>query len=162
MTGAIEVDTALLALKIAFLVLLYAFIWVTVRSATSDLRTAPQESIVLGAGEADALRARYAPTPSVPARLRVLDSPALEPGSAIEVTTATIVGRGPESLLRLDGDQTVSSRHARFDVRSDGIWVEDAGSTNGTFVNGARVTTPRLLHTGDVVRIGETDLRVER
>jgi pSer/pThr/pTyr-binding forkhead associated (FHA) protein len=39
--------------------------------------------------------------------------------------------------------------------------VEDVGSTNGTFVNGARVTTARLLQPGDVVRIGKTDLRVE-
>jgi pSer/pThr/pTyr-binding forkhead associated (FHA) protein len=39
--------------------------------------------------------------------------------------------------------------------------VEDAGSTNGTFVNGARVTTPRLLRRGDVVRIGQTDMRVD-
>jgi hypothetical protein len=158
-TGAIEVDTALLALKIAFLALLYAFIWVIVRSATRDLHSAPQESIVLGAAEADALRARFAR--GTTGRLRVVDSPALAPGSAIEVTASTVVGRGPESALRLDGDGTVSSRHARFDVRTDGIWVEDAGSTNGTFVNGARVTTPRLLHAGDVVRIGETDLRVE-
>jgi pSer/pThr/pTyr-binding forkhead associated (FHA) protein len=39
--------------------------------------------------------------------------------------------------------------------------VEDSGSTNGTFVNGARVTSARLLHAGDVIRIGHTDLLVE-
>jgi pSer/pThr/pTyr-binding forkhead associated (FHA) protein len=39
--------------------------------------------------------------------------------------------------------------------------VEDIGSTNGTFVNGARVTTPRRLAKGDVVRVGQTDFRVE-
>lgn len=63
--------------------------------------------------------------------------------------------------MRLDGDEFVSSRHATIDPRSDGLWVEDGGSTNGTFVNGARVTTPRLLHGGDVLRIGQTDLKVE-
>ena len=45
--------------------------------------------------------------------------------------------------------------------RRDGLWVEDVGSTNGTFVNGARVTTPRRLGKGDVVRVGQTDFRVE-
>jgi pSer/pThr/pTyr-binding forkhead associated (FHA) protein len=39
--------------------------------------------------------------------------------------------------------------------------VEDIGSTNGTFVNGARVTTPRRLSSGDVVRVGQTDFRVD-
>ena len=45
--------------------------------------------------------------------------------------------------------------------RRDGIWVEDIGSTNGTFVNGIRLTRERKLTPGDVVRIGETDLRFE-
>jgi pSer/pThr/pTyr-binding forkhead associated (FHA) protein len=66
-----------------------------------------------------------------------------------------------ENTIRLDADTTVSSRHATIDSRTDGLWVEDAGSTNGTFVNGARVTSARLLQPGDVIRIGHTDLLVE-
>jgi pSer/pThr/pTyr-binding forkhead associated (FHA) protein len=54
----------------------------------------------------------------------------------------------------------VSSRHAVIEPRPDGLWVSDAGSTNGTFVNGARVTDARLLQDGDVIRIGQTDLKV--
>ena len=79
----------------------------------------------------------------------------------IELSDAAGVGRGAENAIRLDGDTTVSSRHATLDSRADGLWVEDAGSTNGTFVNGAPVTTRRLLQPGDVVRIGHTDLLVE-
>ena len=90
-----------------------------------------------------------------------MTSPALEAGTVFELTTTTRVGRGAENAIRLDEDSTVSSRHAVLDSRSDGLWVEDAGSTNGTFVNGARVTSARLLQPGDVVRIGHTDLRVE-
>jgi pSer/pThr/pTyr-binding forkhead associated (FHA) protein len=71
------------------------------------------------------------------------------------------VGRGAENAIRLDADTTVSSRHATIDSRTDGLWVEDAGSTNGTFVNGARVTSARQLQPGDVIRIGHTDLLVE-
>lgn len=48
-----------------------------------------------------------------------------------------------------------------LEPRPDGLWVEDVGSTNGTFVNGARVTTARLLVPGDIVRIGQTDLQVQ-
>ena len=157
MTDAIEVDEALLALKVAFLVLLYLFIWLIVRSATRDLKVAPQESIILGADEAARLRAEIAPR-SV--RLVVLASPALQQGATVEIVVPTHVGRGAENGLRLDDDDFVSSRHARLDPRPDGLWVEDVGSTNGTYVNGARVTTARLLQSGDVVRIGQTDLQV--
>ena len=162
MIGALDTEQTLLALKIGFLVLLYLFIWAIVRSVTRDLRSAPQESIVLSAKEANELRAHYEPVvPSLLARMLVLDSPALKPGSTVEVRTPTRLGRGGENTIRLDGDEFVSTRHARLEPRPDGLWVEDVGSTNGTFVNGARVTTARLLAPGDIVRIGQTDLQVE-
>ena len=153
------VDEALLGLKVGFLVLLYIFVWLVVRSATRGLEEgAPQESMIIPAPEAAALRASYAP-PS--RRVVVVSSSTLQPGTAIDLTNTAGVGRGPENAIRLDGDTTVSSRHATLDSRADGLWVEDAGSTNGTFVNGARVTSARLLVPGDVIRIGHTDLRVE-
>ncbi len=162
MIGSLDTEQTLLALKIGFLVLLYLFIWMVVRSVTRDLRSAPQESIVLSAQEANELRARYEPVVQVPtARVLVLDSPALQPGATLEVKEPMRLGRGGENAIRLDGDDFVSTRHALFEPRPDGLWVEDVGSTNGTFVNGARVTTARHLQPGDVVRIGKTDLRVE-
>lgn len=162
MIAAIDAEQALLVLKIAFLVLLYLFIWTVVRSATRDLKVAPQESIMLSAQEAQGLRAQYEPALSTPhGQLLVLQSPALEVGSTLEVAALTRVGRGAENAVQLDGDDFVSSRHAVLEPRPDGVWVEDLGSTNGTFVNGARVTTARLLQAGDVVRIGQTDLRME-
>jgi hypothetical protein len=162
MVGSLDTEQTLLVLKIGFLVLLYLFIWAVVRSVTRDLRSAPQESIVLSAQEANELRARYEPVVQAPlARVRVRDSPALRPGTTLELKTPTRLGRGGENAVRLDGDDFVSTRHALLEPRPDGLWVEDVGSTNGTFVNGARVTTARLLQPGDVVRIGKTDLQVE-
>lgn len=159
MSLALTTDETLLGLKVGFLVLLYVFVWLVVRSATRGLSAgAPQESIILPAAEAEALRAALVPSIR---RVTVLASPALEPGTSIELSNAAGVGRGAENAIRLDGDTTVSSRHATLDSRADGLWVEDAGSTNGTFVNGAPVTTRRLLQPGDVVRIGHTDLLVE-
>jgi len=61
----------------------------------------------------------------------------------------------------LDKDEFASAEHARFESKRDGLWVEDTGSTNGTFVNGARLTTPRRLTKGDIVRVGQTDFRVD-
>jgi len=162
MVGSLDTEQTLLALKIGFLVLLYLFIWAVVRSVTRDLRSAPQESIVLSAQEANELRAHYEPVVATPlARVLVLDSPALRPGTTLELKAPTRLGRGGENAIRLDGDDFVSTRHALLEPRPDGLWVEDVGSTNGTFVNGARVTTARLLQPGDVVRIGKTDLQVE-
>ena len=155
--AALATDETLLILKIAFLVLLYGFILLVVRTATKDLGGAPQESIVLGAAEAAALRARYVK----PARFLVLEGPGLPAGSTIEVTTAMVAGRDAESDIRLDGDEFASARHARIDPRADGVWVEDLGSTNGTFVNEDKVTTARLLRVGDTLRIGQTELRLD-
>lgn len=162
MIGAADTEQTLLALKIGFLVLLYLFIWAVVRSVTRDLRSAPQESIVLSAQEANDLRARHGPVVATPvARMLVLDSPALQPGALVELRTPTRIGRGGENAIRLDGDDFASTRHAMLEPRPDGLWVEDVGSTNGTFVNGARVTTARLVGPGDIIRVGQTDLRVE-
>jgi pSer/pThr/pTyr-binding forkhead associated (FHA) protein len=70
------------------------------------------------------------------------------------------VGRLALNALRLD-DPTVSGRHCVVQERLGLLWVEDVGSTNGTFVNGIRLTRERRLTRGDIVRVGETDLRFE-
>ena len=159
--GSASVETTLLALKIAFLVLLYLFIWRIVRSATKDLRL-PQESMILAPQEA---RAAGLPVVSRrdPGRLIVVESPTLEQGSVWGLdSTALFVGRGGTNDIQLEGDDYSSTRHARIEPRADGVWLEDVGSTNGTFVNGIKLTQPRKLVPGDLVRIGATDLRYER
>ena len=155
--GALAADETLLILKIVFLVLLYGFILFVVRSATKDLGGAPQESIILGAAEADALRAKLGVRPT---RFRVVGGPGLRAGKTIEIVSATVIGRDAGTGIRLDGDEFTSSQHARIEPRTDGVWVEDLGSTNGTFLNGERVTAERL-QPGDVVRVGQTELRLE-
>jgi hypothetical protein len=163
----IAVDEALLALKIAFIVLLYLFIWRIVRSASRDFRTgsggagsgaAAGESVIMRPGEAAGLGL----DPVQRAKLVVLKSPALDTGEEVPIDSLPVaVGRGGQNEVPLDGDEFASAEHARFESKRDGLWVEDIGSTNGTFVNGARVTTPRRLSKGDVVRVGQTDFRVE-
>ena len=100
MSVAVTADEALLGLKVAFLVLLYLFVWLVVRSATRGLSAgAPQESIIIPPAEAAALRAAHGITPR---RVVVLTSPALEPGTSIELTNSARVGRGAENAIRLD------------------------------------------------------------
>jgi pSer/pThr/pTyr-binding forkhead associated (FHA) protein len=158
--ASVGVETTLLVLKIAFLVLLYLFIWRIVRSAARDLRL-PQESMILSPQQASQLLAQ--PVARELGRLVVVDSSALDEGDVYGIdSTALTVGRSGDNDLPLDGDEYASAYHARFEPRRDGVYVEDMGSTNGTFVNGIRLTTDRRLVPGDLVRIGETDLRFER
>ncbi|HEX4746954.1 MAG TPA: FHA domain-containing protein [Gaiellaceae bacterium] len=155
---ALETDETLLIGKIAFLVLLYIFILYVMRSATRGMTQAPQESIVLGAAEANALRAAHSgPT----ARLVVVASPDLAPGSAIEVTGPMVVGRDATSGVRLEHDEFASARHARIEPRSDGAWIDDLGSTNGTFVNGTKLKRAVVAKPGDTIKIGATELQVQ-
>jgi hypothetical protein len=157
--ASIAVEEALLLLKILFLVLLYLFIWRIVRSATRDLRL-PQESFVLGPDASAALLGTASRTAT--ARLVVEKSPALEKGSDLVLDSAPLtVGRGEANDVELRGDDFASAEHARFEPRRDGVWLSDVGSTNGTFVNGARLERPRRLAPGDVIRIGATDLRFD-
>jgi len=157
--GSANVETTLLLLKIAFLVLLYLFIWRIVRSAARDLRL-PQESMILSPQQASALLPQ--PVARELGRLVVVQSPTLDTGEVVAIDSHSLrVGRGGDNDLPIPGDEYASSHHARFEPRRDGVYVEDIGSTNGTFVNGIRLTRERRLAAGDVVRIGETDLRFE-
>ena len=158
MIASASVETSLLLLKIAFLVLLYLFIWRIVRTASRDLRL-PQESMILAPQHAAGL---VATAPQVAGRLVVVKSPALGNGEEYDFDAAPLtVGRGANNDISIDADEYASARHARFEPRRDGIYVEDVGSTNGTYVNGIRLTRERKLAPGDVVRVGETDLRFE-
>ena len=158
MIVALETDETLLILKIAFLVLLYGFILLVIRSATKGMDQAPQESIVLGAAEAATLRAEHGYGPT---RLLVVSSPELAQGATIEVSAPLIVGRDAQSGIRLDHDEFASSRHARIEPRPEGAWVDDLGSTNGTYVNGSKLKKGRIAKAGDVIRIGATELQVQ-
>jgi FHA domain len=152
-----KLEEVLLALKIAFLVLLYLLIWRIVRTVSRDMRRSPsQESFIMRPGGG-------VPTAGAGGgRLVVEESPVLAEGAQFELDSAPLtVGRAGQNDVAIDGDEFASARHVRFEPRRDGVWVEDLGSTNGTFVNGVRIVEARRLAPGDVVRVGETDLRFE-
>ena len=151
--GSLAVGEALLILKILFLLLLYLFIWRIVRTASRDLRL-PQESFVLAPEQAAGLLGGSKPVNTgrlvfSDGRNRGIDSRTL------------LVGRSADNDIPLD-DDFASARHARLEPRRDGVWISDAGSTNGTYVNGAKLSKPQRLKPGDVIRVGNTDLRYER
>ena len=150
-------ETVLLGLKLAFLVLLYLFIWRIVRTAGRDLRL-PQESFILRPALADGLLEHGTNS----GRLVVLESQVLTVGEEFPLDSRQLtVGRDAQNDVSIEGDEFASARHVRIEPRRDGVWVSDVGSTNGTYVNGERIDRPRKLERGDVVRVGETELRFD-
>ena len=77
------------------------------------------------------------------------------------MSAPTVVGRDAHSGIRLDRDEFASGQHARIEPRTNGAWVDDLGSTNGTFVNGSKLKKGRVAKVGDVIRIGATELQVQ-
>jgi pSer/pThr/pTyr-binding forkhead associated (FHA) protein len=155
-----SVEPVLLALQALFLILLYVFIWRVIRSAGRDLRV-PQESFIMAPSQRPAAGAAQAPAPS--GKLVVASSSAVSKGKAYQAGPVPLtIGRADDNAVALAGDDFASAHHARVEAGRDGVWIVDLGSTNGTYVNGARLDGRRKLREGDVVQIGDTELRFER
>jgi hypothetical protein len=153
-----SVEPVLLALKALFLVLLYVFIWRVIRSAARDMRAAPQESFILAPSQ---LAAEH----SAPSggKLVVVQSKVLKQGRSFTTGPVPLtIGRADDNDVGLGKDEFASGHHARIESQRDGVWILDLNSTNGTFVNGSRLDGRRALKEGDVVQIGDTELRFER
>lgn len=82
-------------------------------------------------------------------------------GLRVPLAAEAVLGRDADCTVPLPAED-VSRRHARVAPEGGGHVLADLGSTNGTFVNGVKVTQPRRLEPGDVIRVGETDLRYDQ
>ena len=131
-------------LKIAFLGLLYLFLWQTARSIGSHL----------GADTPSMRRSRRRVGELVMVRS---DS---QVGTTISVANAVVLGRSPEADVLLD-DPYASMFHLRLTMEGDTMSLSDLGTTNGTYVNGRRVTNPVVLNAGDSVQVGKTIMEVK-
>ncbi|MGD0082316.1 MAG: FHA domain-containing protein [Acidimicrobiales bacterium] len=106
------------------------------------------------------------PTPlgadrTVPLRLRVVDPPQRR-GRVFELGEEVTVGRSPGCAVSLEDDTFTSQVHARVFRRNGELWLEDLGSTNGTWLNNEKVTGLERLQRGDRVKVGSTILEVAR
>jgi pSer/pThr/pTyr-binding forkhead associated (FHA) protein len=99
-------------------------------------------------------------TASTYLRLEVISGNA--PGSTLVVEDELVIGRHATGAGRLSEDEEISRQHARISHEATGNYaIEDLGSSNGTFVNGLRIQTPRILALGDSIETGATTLVVK-
>ena len=111
--------------------------------------------------EPDGLDEASPPEPAAQTPRLVADSVGeREPGSAHDVGEGLVIGRAKGVSIRLS-DPLVSGRHARVAPDGDDVSVEDLGSTNGTFLNGAQLSAPAVLSNGDRIRVGESEFVFE-
>ena len=145
-------------LKYGFLILLWIFIWLAVRSLRKDIETfSPRPSRARRRREREAHKAKAeTPQAAAPRLLVIIDGPLA--GSSVPLAEADItLGRAASNTVVLD-DEFVSSHHARVyrDTRSGQWAIEDLNSTNGTVVNQQRINRPTILPARIPVRIGAT------
>jgi hypothetical protein len=157
-------DPVAVALKFGFLAVLYLFLLWVARSSLRDLSRHDDGSIVVDGDEAAALppreRRRQDWRAGVDPRLEVVAAMGLEPGTSFELGDSATMGRADGSDIPVD-DPFASSVHARIFPRGQFMYIEDMGSTNGTYLNGRRLRAAERLKVGDSVRIGETEYRYQ-
>jgi pSer/pThr/pTyr-binding forkhead associated (FHA) protein len=151
-------EAILTILKFCFLGLLYLFLARVVRAVYRELspdRPAPASSN--GAARFGRGRGRGSDQPVRPFKLKMIDPATAQIFPLGEEVT---IGRAPGCSVPLADDTYVSQLHARIYVRDGKPFVEDLGSTNGTFLNRDRLSKTMPLHRGDKLQIGRTVLEI--
>lgn len=128
-------------IKLLFLALMFLFLWQVARAIRSHVGSNPgarteglAAELVILTGDTNAERFRIRPQ-------------------------GHVIGRSPDADIQIS-DPYSSEFHARVGIQDGQVVVHDLGSTNGTYVNGRRVTSPTSLSRGDTVQIGKTILEV--
>lgn len=136
------IDVVLLAGRLALIALLYLFLLAAVRAG-----------IGLVSGQRSAAAGGFT--------LSVIQGPKELRGVTVPVSGPVVIGRSPGADIVV-GDDFVSGRHAIVSPSGEEAVLEDLGSTNGTLLNGQRVTSVQSLRPGDTIEVGAVRLRVDR
>jgi pSer/pThr/pTyr-binding forkhead associated (FHA) protein len=147
MTGDI-LRLLLLLLQLGFVALLYLVFARFAGTMLRDLRNAEQVQIASRSGIG---------------RLSVLESPEDEPpaGTTIALGPINSIGRNVNNSIYVE-DDFVSATHAMLTFRGRSWFIEDQGSTNGTYVNGHRIDRAVALSFGDEITVGRVRMRLDR
>ena len=148
-------DIVLDLLKYAFLAVLYIFVARAVRAVVVELRPVEDRQRAPSGPRQPAKRTKKTPKKAV-----VVEG-ATSSGKAFDLGQELVLGRGDKCHVVID-DTYVSTVHARIFSKGESYLVEDLGSTNGTYLNRRRITSPTEVQRGDKVKIGKTVLEMRR
>lgn len=156
-------ELTLTLIKLGFLAVLWLFVLSAVSVIRSDIfgakATAPARAPKQRQKPAVKTKTRK-PTRGTPTKLQVVSGP--NAGQSVPLGDKPILlGRGTDAAIRLDDDY-VSTRHARFATNGEQWFVEDLGSTNGTYLGSQRLTTPTPIGIGIAVRLGKTIVELRK
>jgi FHA domain len=154
----VHTDPVAVALKFGFLAVLYLFLlwvaWSALRDVAGRRRRRYAEDAAGGRDGADGL------PPAIRPRLEVVAAMGYEPGTVFELDGEATLGRAKTADVKIE-DPFASSAHARIFPSGDAMYIEDLGSTNGTFLNERQVEGPERLRASDAIRIGDTEYRYQ-
>jgi len=157
-------ELTLFLIRIAFLAVLWIFVLSAVSVVRSDMFGARVDDGAAAAPPRKGKKAKAAkqPRPRRGAPTHVLVVEGRSQGERADLSNAPIlIGRGADAAIVLDDDY-VSTRHARIAASGDQWFVEDLGSTNGTYIGSVRINQPTAIAIGTRVRIGKTILELRK
>lgn len=177
MSSLASIEPVSVALKYGFVIVLYLFLMWVARSALKDMRVPGRTAGARAAERVPAAMAAAVVSPDATGmfsastlgpidvlsrapRLVVERAPGHQPGMIYDLDGPVVLGRGGEAEIRLE-DPYASSGHARIYEQGGILVLEDLGSTNGTYLNEELLESPRPLHPGDRVRIGDSEFTFE-
>jgi len=159
-------ELTLTLIKLGFLAVLWLFVLSAISVIRSDIIGTKASTLTPspGAGaKRNKPKDRAKPTKpkrGTPTKLQIVGGP--NAGQSVPLGDDPILlGRGTDAAIRLDDDY-VSTRHARFATNGEQWFVEDLGSTNGTYVGSQRVSTPVPVGIGVQVRLGKTIVELRK
>lgn len=153
-------ELTLTLIKLGFLAVLWLFVLSAVSVIRSDIFGTKAPTTPRPAKQRTPSTKTRKPARGVPTKLQVVSGP--NAGQSVPLGDAPILlGRGTDAAIRLDDDY-VSTRHARFATNGEQWFVEDLGSTNGTYLGSQRITTPIPIGLGIQVRLGKTIVELQK
>jgi pSer/pThr/pTyr-binding forkhead associated (FHA) protein len=158
-------ELTLMLIRFAYLAILWIFVLSAISVVRSDMFGARVDSTPRAERRAQRQAAKNRPKPARRPRGAPTHVAITEGANAGETASLDdaplLIGRGNDAAIRLDDDY-VSTRHARIAASGDSWFVEDLGSTNGTYIGSQRLTQPTSLQLGSQIRIGKTTLELRK
>jgi len=153
-------ELSLVLIRFGYLAVLWIFVLATISVIRTDMFGARAARQASQSQERRSSKPKAKPRRGDPTNVVIVEGG--NAGEVISLAAAPLlIGRGNDAAIRLDDDY-VSTRHARIASSGDQWYVEDLGSTNGTYVGTSRITQATAISLGTQIRIGKTILEMRK